>query len=177
VFDLEWQDRAACTGGNIDHFYPEHGSTESAARALAVCSRCPVVDDCRAYADSFETPSSTWGVWGHETRRARKARRKAGRRFREACPYPGTVRGLERHAETGAAPCAECKAFADRRAIYLERLAAIDDALRAGHRDDWIHRHLDVSKRTARRRRIQLGLAEPRRSPTHTACRVEESCA
>lgn len=75
----EWQRDAACRGMPVEIFFPEDGSTLQATQALAICAQCPVVQDCRAYADSTETVSTTCGVLGAETPNVRIARRRRER--------------------------------------------------------------------------------------------------
>ena len=50
---VSWRDRAACIGKPIDWFFP-HGKNAPAqkARALALCSKCPVSAECLADAQS-----------------------------------------------------------------------------------------------------------------------------
>ena len=52
--------------------------------ALEVCRHCPVILDCRAWGDRYETPSSTYGVLGGETERMRIDRRARQARARRA---------------------------------------------------------------------------------------------
>jgi WhiB family redox-sensing transcriptional regulator len=65
----DWQSRAACQDANADDFFPvsdplSDGYARQAARALAVCRRCPVRLPCRDYAVSAQEP---WGIWGGMT--------------------------------------------------------------------------------------------------------------
>jgi WhiB family redox-sensing transcriptional regulator len=63
-----WRHDAACRGMDPDLFFPERG--EAPAPAVAVCARCPVRDECFAYALAH---GEKFGVWGGlpETRRRR----------------------------------------------------------------------------------------------------------
>ena len=54
-----WQDRAACRSEPPEWFDAETG--ENAARALAVCVRCPVRRECLAAAAADRAESGVWG--------------------------------------------------------------------------------------------------------------------
>lgn len=81
---MDWRHRAACRDEDPELFFPI-GTTGPALlqveEAKAVCQRCVVIDDCRAW--SLET-SQEAGVWGglcEDERRAllsRGARARAG---------------------------------------------------------------------------------------------------
>jgi hypothetical protein len=47
-----WQDRAACVGVDPEVFFPEVG--DRTAKASRVCASCPVLPQCRDYADALE---------------------------------------------------------------------------------------------------------------------------
>lgn len=71
-----WHDRAACSGESGMLFYPPSRPERKPARlrresrALAVCERCPVRDDCLRHAvDNNER----YGIWGGLTDRERLA--------------------------------------------------------------------------------------------------------
>lgn len=54
----EWRERARCRGLDPDMFILDRGTSSAPGRA--VCSKCPVRDECDAYAiENGET-----GVWG-----------------------------------------------------------------------------------------------------------------
>jgi hypothetical protein len=80
-------DRAGCKQPGTDPawwYAPEEEpgqpktSGRDAARAIAICNRCPLEADCRSYALAA---GETWGIWGgqamgdqrHGTRRRRSA--------------------------------------------------------------------------------------------------------
>ena len=64
----EWHLQAACHGvKNPDIFFP-HGNAIT-TEALALCSGCPVKEECRQSA----TDQNLWGVWGGTTRPERRA--------------------------------------------------------------------------------------------------------
>jgi WhiB family redox-sensing transcriptional regulator len=65
--DLSWMDRIACAGMDGNLFFA-HGLTEKSAAAKAVCHRCPVQEQCEAWAGDAKT-----GVWGGENRTRKRA--------------------------------------------------------------------------------------------------------
>jgi hypothetical protein len=52
VLPVWWQDRAACVGVDPEVFFPLAG--HDATEARAVCMACPVLSQCRDYADALE---------------------------------------------------------------------------------------------------------------------------
>jgi WhiB family redox-sensing transcriptional regulator len=75
--ELEWQRDALCSQTDPEAFYPDKGSSPSAAKT--VCMACPVRQACLDWAiDTYEP----FGVWGGMTERQRKNER--GRRSRAA---------------------------------------------------------------------------------------------
>ncbi len=69
-----WQERASCAGMSdvfIDGIKPEADVLNTVMR---ICARCPVRDECGAYAVAT---SATWGVWGGVWRGAIKFRKAA----------------------------------------------------------------------------------------------------
>jgi WhiB family redox-sensing transcriptional regulator len=72
---MSWADRAACRGMDPEAFFPARGDHEALQAALAVCGRCPVVVECRAYADEIEQDDGVFGgTPGVQRRRERRAR-------------------------------------------------------------------------------------------------------
>lgn len=69
---MEWANRAACLGAEPEVFFPV-GSGGIAASdvvaAKAICSRCPVLHDCRDYALRSRQPFGVWGGLDEEERR------------------------------------------------------------------------------------------------------------
>lgn len=69
-----WREDAACIDRSEVDFFPPPEATAEIDRAKAVCSTCPVADDCLAFA--VETNQSE-GIWGGYTARERvKIRRR-----------------------------------------------------------------------------------------------------
>jgi WhiB family redox-sensing transcriptional regulator len=63
-----WQDKAACLDADSSLFLT--GVTSRVIQAKAICERCPVIDDCLAFAldnDDFE-PHVYGGMTGDERR-------------------------------------------------------------------------------------------------------------
>ena len=60
----DWRDYAACQGIDPELWYPMKGDKVTERRALAICSRCPVREECLADA---VTGGVLWGIWGGTT--------------------------------------------------------------------------------------------------------------
>jgi WhiB family redox-sensing transcriptional regulator len=71
----DWRARAACSGYPNTLFFPSSEVLDDApvARAKAVCSVCPVVEDCLEYA--LETNQRS-GIWGGTSEQERKSLRR-----------------------------------------------------------------------------------------------------
>lgn len=110
-----WHAHAACHG-LTGLFYPEAGSSATAATAKQVCAGCPVRVEC---GDAGNRESH--GIWGGM---GEKERRKV-RRPRQPAPC-GTTAGYSRHRTAGERPCDECAAAERRRrqATRIRRTAA-----------------------------------------------------
>lgn len=67
----DWYEFANCRGVPQHTFYPEHG--QSTAAAKAVCAECPVSVECLAWALDH---GEMHGVWGGASERERKSMRK-----------------------------------------------------------------------------------------------------
>jgi WhiB family redox-sensing transcriptional regulator len=80
--DWDWQVRAACRGIDTANFYhPENergpSRTRRELRAKAVCSGCPVIENCRRWALSTREPYGVWGGLSAEEREAMLTRKLA----------------------------------------------------------------------------------------------------
>jgi len=66
----EWHARAACRGAGTSAFFPSRGANAGTqARARAVCSTCPVTEECLAYALAAPDTVGIWaGITGSERR-------------------------------------------------------------------------------------------------------------
>ena len=71
----DWRARAACSGYPNTLFFPASDNPDEPviARAKAICSFCPVIDDCLEYA--LETNQRS-GIWGGTSERERKSLRR-----------------------------------------------------------------------------------------------------
>lgn len=45
-----WRERAACRGQDPERFHPKPGGWQVEKEAKAFCARCPVLEECRAWA-------------------------------------------------------------------------------------------------------------------------------
>ena len=68
-----WTSRALCAETFPDEFFPHQG--ESPRRAKEICGRCPVIDECLAYALANREP---FGVWGGTTEAERAVMLRGG---------------------------------------------------------------------------------------------------
>lgn len=73
--DWEWQAAAACRGSDTSNFYhPENERGPSRVRremrAKAVCSTCPVINNCLRWALAAREPYGVWGGLSTEEREA-----------------------------------------------------------------------------------------------------------
>ena len=73
----DWRTHAACRGTPVEVFFPEHGESTSAAKAI--CATCPVTVDCLAEATT-DYGYVTWGVWAGTSMRQRGVSRSSERR-------------------------------------------------------------------------------------------------
>jgi WhiB family transcriptional regulator, redox-sensing transcriptional regulator len=64
-----WMRFAACRSAPTSDFFPAMMSDVGAARAVSICNRCPVQDECARYAivNNIE-----YGIWGGLSPRARR---------------------------------------------------------------------------------------------------------
>lgn len=78
--DTTWMVEAACAGHNPDlWFSPGPGPSPDRSRAIAICTRCPVREECLEYALQHQIDEGVWGgVGSRERRRIAKQRRKLG---------------------------------------------------------------------------------------------------
>ncbi|MEJ7719800.1 MAG: WhiB family transcriptional regulator [Ilumatobacteraceae bacterium] len=101
----EWTAHAACRDMDTALFFPERGEVTSTAKA--VCSGCPVVAECLAYA--MNTPERH-GVWGGLSERQRRRLRNGDQR--RIVPRPithGTRGGYIAHRRRGEPACDDCR--------------------------------------------------------------------
>lgn len=89
---LPWTVGAACTSVGPDLWFPQPSDRAAATKAKAVCSTCPVVADCLAYA--LDQPESLDGIWGGLTLTERN---RARRQMRQHAPRRSAP-AFDRHA-------------------------------------------------------------------------------
>ncbi|MEV8633356.1 WhiB family transcriptional regulator [Streptosporangium sp. NPDC051023] len=70
VREIGWVVRGACRASDPELFFPLAQSAEQEARAKAVCSGCPVLAECRAYALRVAEPEGIWGGLTVQERRS-----------------------------------------------------------------------------------------------------------
>jgi WhiB family transcriptional regulator, redox-sensing transcriptional regulator len=63
-----WTTRASCTQTGPEIFFPLHG--DPATEARKICSRCPVRDDCLAYALNADEEFGIWAGLDPDERRS-----------------------------------------------------------------------------------------------------------
>ena len=91
-----WRQRAACSGMDTSDFYPgdrERGPTlaRRERRAKQVCARCPVIQECLAWALDEREPFGVWGGTSAKERarmlqiRDRRDRSRGSRLGETAC--------------------------------------------------------------------------------------------
>lgn len=77
----DWWQHAACRSAEADLFFPISAKGQSqvdAARAKAVCERCPVCSECLDYALSTRQSHGIWGGMTEDERRLLAARLRTG---------------------------------------------------------------------------------------------------
>lgn len=83
-YRTEWRSLSACRDENPDMFFPAPRSLTmfvQLARAKAICSGCPVTDECLRYALATRQDHGVWGGTSEEERRAM-------RRLRPVASFP-----------------------------------------------------------------------------------------
>lgn len=142
-----WRNLARCANAEKpDTFFPAWGDRGAERAAKRMCNGtpavvdgvvmgpsrttpCPVREACLAAALEFEAGRNAhdrFGVWGGLTPTQRAnldPGRRASHRPAEpaVCPWPGTSRGLNRHAELGAEQCPPCRRLELAEAARRER--------------------------------------------------------
>lgn len=76
-----WRDDAACSGTDDELFFPTGEEDQRVERAKAICSVCPVQEECLQYALATNQTEGVWGgMTGAERRRLRRRLRDRQRR-------------------------------------------------------------------------------------------------
>lgn len=74
MFDLRWQEDAACKDTGVDNWYvgDERSSSPEDRILSRICGSCPVLTQCREHALAHEK----WGYWGGMSARERELTRR-----------------------------------------------------------------------------------------------------
>jgi len=94
----DWVKSSLCSQIDPELWFPAHARDAKVQESIAICQQCPVIEECKAYADEIE---ADFGVWGGELR-GTKPRRK-GFEWEH-----GTATGARRHYRNGEKPCGPC---------------------------------------------------------------------
>lgn len=100
----DWMVDANCLGVDPELFFPSttgNGARQEVARAAVVCRECPVVQECRDYADALHVP---FGVWHGQARSGPLPPIS----LRPVAPH-GTEAAARRHQRRGEKPCPACR--------------------------------------------------------------------
>ncbi len=77
--DRAWMTDAACLDTDTDLFFPSEGSTRGHVnRAVSVCERCNVRDECLDYALRWKLQDGVWGGLSASERRGMGRRTDLG---------------------------------------------------------------------------------------------------
>ncbi len=96
-----WQERAACRDEDPELFFPVGSlgpAAQQEAKAKAVCARCPVVEQCLAYA--MQT-GQDYGIWGGMTPDERRALARRNRRSFRIDSFDNMPSSDEMHSGSG----------------------------------------------------------------------------
>jgi WhiB family redox-sensing transcriptional regulator len=125
--DADWMDDGACIDTDPTPFFPKQGRSSS-RHAKAICGRCPVVNECLAYALTWRIEH---GVWGNATVREREKMVKPeipegfGGSLHLALVVEPAVHGTTRRYRRGC-KCIECLWIENtRQAISREKNGAV----------------------------------------------------
>lgn len=70
----DWARRGRCRSVPVNVFFPGRGDTAAITQAREICARCPVLEECRAYA--LAAPQELLGVWGGLSGKERREARR-----------------------------------------------------------------------------------------------------
>lgn len=76
----EWQDSALCAQVDPELFFADKGDWAKTVRAKLVCVKCPVKDECLAYALRNNEIHGVWGGTTSEQRKRLRSQHRAGNR-------------------------------------------------------------------------------------------------
>lgn len=106
MISTDFMSEAVCTSVDPELFFPDMtgaGARNQARRAAAICEGCPVVVQCRTYAEQI---GATHGVWG--------AQHRHGKPVVDVVITHGTEAGYKAHYRRGQSPCEACRAASNR---------------------------------------------------------------
>lgn len=74
MFDMSWQENAACQGTGVESWYTSDATPFAAELPLLrrICGRCPVLSECGNHAMANEQ----WGFWAGMTANERRLMRR-----------------------------------------------------------------------------------------------------
>jgi WhiB family transcriptional regulator, redox-sensing transcriptional regulator len=96
-----WWDRAACRGAATDLFFPVGAAAGEARWARQICARCPVQEQCLAYALAS---GQQYGIWGGRDEQERRQLRQQPREPSEGS-VPAGHASENAGAQAGSGPC------------------------------------------------------------------------
>lgn len=147
----DWRDRSACRDKDPDLFFPDTAgpaaeALQRAGDAQAICWSCPVVTQCRLYADASGQRSGVWaGVW-RDALQAREDEERDALRAQAATKRAQAVRELRRQQGRRAKAARQMGAQ-----LALERGTEVILARLRGQDDDTIAVWAGVSVQAVRR--------------------------
>lgn len=112
-----WMDDAACLKGKHKTrvFFPEKKAgvvtdayKKALAKALHICARCPVREQCGEYAITNGLEVGVFGMMTADQRIQERKRRQLNQPRQQ--PRCGTDAGYRQHARLGEPKCEECEA-------------------------------------------------------------------
>ncbi|MEZ5374813.1 MAG: WhiB family transcriptional regulator [Microthrixaceae bacterium] len=103
-----WQADAACRQMDTRLFYIGQGESIP-PECVEACRRCPVFDDCRAWAIKYELHGFWAGTSGRDRARIRKTMGIARHNPTSLQYGCGTEVAYRRHLRNGERPCERCR--------------------------------------------------------------------
>lgn len=76
--DEPWVAEAICPDADPEMFFPTAGQAPVARAAVDICTACPVVDDCLAWALDHNEKHGVWGGKTEDERRSIRRKRRTG---------------------------------------------------------------------------------------------------
>jgi WhiB family redox-sensing transcriptional regulator len=77
---MSWVLRAACRGVDPEFFFPPNGNENRFAKAIKICSTCPVQAQCLELTMRLDDRDDAWGIFGGKTPRERRIMREERRK-------------------------------------------------------------------------------------------------